>query len=276
MSRKLLKYLLIGIVATLIATFLLPKEEDATANTPRDYEAILQSGVLRATTEYNAISYYVDGDTVSGLHYELLQAFAKAHGLQVELTPEMSFEKRMQGLCNGEFDLIAHGIQNTIELKDTLLLSAPILRNRQVLVQREPTSLNDSNYIKSHLELAGKTLHVVKGSPSILRIHNLSNEIADTIYIKEVANYGPEQLLSLVAHGDIDYAVCDESVARAMIDSLPQIDIHTAISFSQFYSWGVNKQSPALLDSLNQWLRSYKQTKEYKQLIKKYHHASLY
>ena len=58
MSRKLLKYLLIGIVATLIATFLLPKKEDATANTPRDYEAILQSGVLRATTEYNAISYY--------------------------------------------------------------------------------------------------------------------------------------------------------------------------------------------------------------------------
>ena len=91
-----------------------------------------------------------------------------------------------------------------------------------------------------------------------------------------MANYGPEQLLSLVAHGDIDYAVCDESVARAMIDSLPQIDIHTAISFSQFYSWGVNKQSPALLDSLNQWLRSYKQTKEYKQLIKKYRHASLY
>ena len=68
MSRKLLKYLLIGIVATLIATFLLPKKEDATANTPRDYEAILQSGVLRATTEYNAISYYVDGETVSGLH----------------------------------------------------------------------------------------------------------------------------------------------------------------------------------------------------------------
>lgn len=276
MSRKLIKYLIIGIVATLIATYLLPKKEVAPTITPRDYDEILLSGVLRATTEYNAISYFVDGDTVSGLHYELLQAFAKEHGLKVELTPEMSFDKRMQGLCKGEFDLIAHGIQNTIELKDTLLLTTPILRNRQVLVQREPTSFNDSNYVKSHLELAGKTLHVVKGSPSILRIRNLSNEIADTIYIKEVANYGPEQLLSLVAHGDIDYAVCDESVARAMIDSLPQIDIHTAISFSQFYSWGVNKQSPALLDSLNQWLRVYKNTPAYKQLVKKYRHASMY
>lgn len=276
MKKRLPKYLLLGVIATLIATYLLPKKEVASTVQPRDYEEIVNSGILRATTEYNAISYFVDGDTISGLHYELLQAFAKEHGLQVELTPEMSFEKRLKGLSEGSFDLIAHSIQNTVELKDTLLLTLPILRNRQVLVQREPTAINDSNYIKSHLELAGKTLHVVKGSPGILRIRNLSNEIGDTIYIKEIENYGPEQLLSLVAHGDIDYAVCDESIARSLIDSLPQIDIHTAISFSQFYSWGVNKQSTALLDSLNQWLQTYKKTRAYKELIKKYQHASLY
>lgn len=276
MNKKLIKYLLIGIIATLVATYLLPEKRTEQPIMPRDYDAIKQSGVIRATTEYNAISYFVEGDTVSGLHYELLHAFAKEHGLEVELMPEMSFEKRMQGLANGTFDLIAHGIQNTVEQKENLLLTAPILRNRQVLIQREPASIDDSSYIKSHLELAGKTLHIVKGSPSILRIRNLSNEIGDTIYIKEVENYGPEQLLSLVAHGDIDYAVCDESVARTLIDSLPQIDMHTAISFSQFYSWGVNKQSPALLDSLNNWLRSYKQTSAYKQLVKKYRHASLY
>lgn len=276
MNKKLIKYLLIGIIATLVATYLLPKKRTEQPIMPRDYDAINQSGVIRATTEYNAISYFVEGDTVSGLHYELLHAFAKEHGLEVELMPEMSFEKRIQGLADGTFDLIAHGIQNTVEQKENLLLTAPILRNRQVLIQREPASIDDSSYIKSHLELAGKTLHIVKGSPSILRIRNLSNEIGDTIYIKEVENYGPEQLLSLVAHGDIDYAVCDESVARTLIDSLPQIDMHTAISFSQFYSWGVNKQSPALLDSLNNWLRSYKQTSAYKQLVKKYRHASLY
>ena len=276
MNKKLIKYLLIGIIATLVATYLLPEKRTEQPIMPRDYDAIKQSGVIRATTEYNAISYFVEGDTVSGLHYELLHAFAKEHGLEVELMPEMSFEKRIQGLADGTFGLIAHGIQNTVEQKENLLLTTPILRNRQVLIQREPASIDDSSYIKSHLELAGKTLHIVKGSPSILRIRNLSNEIGDTIYIKEVENYGPEQLLSLVAHGDIDYAVCDESVARTLIDSLPQIDMHTAISFSQFYSWGVNKQSPALLDSLNNWLRSYKQTSAYKQLVKKYRHASLY
>ena len=109
-------------------------------------------------------------------------------------------------------------------------------------MQRKANGENDSLYIRNQLDLAQKTLHVVKGSPSILRIQNLGNEIGDTIYIKEIEKYGSEQLISLVAHGDIDYAVCDESIARAVADSLPQVDINTAISFTQFYSWAVSKR----------------------------------
>ena len=100
-----------------------------------------------------------------------------------------------------------------------MLLTSPIVLNRQVLVQRKTDSPDDSLFIKSQLDLAGKTLNVVEGSPSILRIRNLGNEIGDTIYIKEVEKYGSEQLIALVAHGDIDYAVCEESIARAAADA---------------------------------------------------------
>ena len=116
----------------------------------------------------------------------------------------MSFDKRLEGLATGEFDVIAYGILATRDLKDSLLLTTPIVLNKQVLVQRKAISPTDSLFVKSQLDLAGKTLHVVKGSPSILRIRNLGNEIGDTIYIKEIDKYGSEQLISLVAHGDID------------------------------------------------------------------------
>ncbi len=156
----------------------------------------------------------------------------------------MSFNKRLEGLADGQYDVIAYGILATSELKDSLLLTTPIVLNKQVLVQRKLENISDSSlFIKSQLDLAGKTLHVVKGSPSILRIRNLGNEIGDTIYVEEIEKYGSEQLIALVAHGDIDYAVCDESIARTAADSIPQIDINTAISFTQFYSWGV-RNSP--------------------------------
>lgn len=266
---QLLKYGAMGIVAAFAATFLFKKEKPE--GHPRDYAEIAAEKIIRAATEYNSVSFYVDGDTLSGFHYELIEAFARYHGWEAAIVPEMSFDKRLEGLAQGEFDVIAYSIPATSELKDSLLLTHPIVLNKQVLVQRKATSPTDSLFVKSQLDLAGKTLNVVKGSPSILRIRNLGNEIGDTIYIKEIDKYGSEQLISLVAHGDIDYAVCDEIIARAVADSLPQIDISTDISFTQFYSWGVSKQSPVLLDSLNAWLGSFSTSSEFKRIYRKYY-----
>ena len=269
---RLFRYL-VPVIIVLAVLFSIRRcgKEEKPGGHPRDYAAIAKEGILRVATEYNSISFYVDGDTVSGFHYELIEAFARDKGLEVRITPIMSFDERLKGLSEGRYDIIAFGILATSELKDSLLLTSPIVLSKQVLVQRKENGENDSLYIHNQLDLAQRTLHVVKGSPSILRIHNLGNEIGDTIYIKEIEKYGPEQLISLVAHGDIDYAVCDESIARAVADSLPQIDINTAISFTQFYSWAVSKQSPTLLDSLDTWLDKFQKEEEYQKIYKKYY-----
>ena len=83
--------------------------------------------------------------------------------------------------------------------------------------------------------------------------------------------YGSEQLIALVAHGDIDYAVCDQDIARIAAKDMPQIDINTAISFTQFYSWGVSKKSPVLMDSLNTWLQNFRQSEAFKNIYRKYY-----
>ena len=268
--NKYLKYGIMGVIAVSLSAILFKPEPQANEPAPRSYEEIIRSGVLRAVTEYNSISYHAQADSIGGLHYELLQAFAESKGLKTEITPEMSVEKRIEGIQLGIYDLLANNVLISSERKDSLLFTSPILLSRQVLVQRKPTEMNDQNYINSLLDLAGKTVHVVKESPSILRIHNLSNEIGDTIYIKEIEKYGQEQLLAMVAAGDIDYAVCDESIALTAANDLPRLDFETTISFTQFYSWGVNKENSILLDSLNAWLDSYKQTEAFQRLLKKY------
>ncbi|MBQ8442837.1 MAG: transporter substrate-binding domain-containing protein [Bacteroides sp.] len=269
--NKYLKYGIMGVIAVaLSALFFTPNGQEALVDSRRNYEAIVQSGTLRAVTEYNSISYHAKEDTVDGLHYELLQAFAKEKGLAAEITPEMSIEKRMEGLKNGTFDILANNVLISSDRTDSMLYTHPILTSRQLLIQRKAKDENDSTHISSLLELANKTVHVVEGSPSIYRIQHLSNEIGDTIYIKEIEKYGQEQLLAMVANGDIDYAICDEGIARKAINDLPQLDIDTAISFSQFYSWGVYHNNTELLDSLNAWLDRYKQTPDFQKLMKKY------
>jgi ABC-type amino acid transport substrate-binding protein len=247
------------------------RQETISPIVSHDYDSIVAEGIIRATVEYNSTDFYVNGDTLSGFHYELLNFFAKEKNLKVEIIPEMSFEKRIRSLNDGKCDIIAYGMAATNELKDSLLLTVPLMLSKSVLVQRKPNEKDSSSYIESLLDLSGKTIHLVKGSPAVMRIRNLEIEIGDNIYVKEIDKYGSEQLMAMVAHGDIDYVVCDEHIARASTDSLSNLDIHTGVSFNQFYSWGIGKQSPILHDNLNAWLLQFRITKQYKELYNKYY-----
>ena len=249
------------------------KDDRTTAHFyPRTYAEIKESGVLRAVTDFNSISYYITDDTIQGFDYELLHVFARNKQLKLELVPEISFEKRLEGIITGKYDILAAGTVITSNFRDSLLFTHPLLLSKQVLVQRKKTDDNDSCYIDNQLKLAKKTIYTSKNSPAILRINNLMDEIGDTIYIQEIEHYGPEQLIAMVAEKDIDYAVCDQNIAEASTKDFPNIDIHTDIGFNQFYAWGVNKTSSSLLDSLNCWLDMYKTGREYETLYKKYFH----
>lgn len=272
-SKKNSLYVIIAIIciSILITAIYSFHKQPQTDKSSRTYQEIISSGIIYATTEYNSVGYHVKDDTITGFHYELLQRFAASKGLKAKIDPNMSLHEQIRGLNTGKYDVIASSMLITTEQKDTVLLfTQPILHTRQVLVQRKPTNETDTTYINDILELGGKTVYIPQGSPAYFRIQNLATEIADTIYIKEISKYNNEQLMSLVAHHDIDYAICEESIAKGIIDQYPQLDINTAVSFNQFYGWGVSKESTELRDSINQWLKEYMLTKEFIQMVNHY------
>ncbi len=265
------KYLLIAGICLLVFTFINKKKEKEDIQPSRDLQEIMSDGVLKVATEYNSSAFYVDGDTLSGFHYSLINKFAKEQNLEVEITPIMSVEERIHGLELGNFDVIACNTPISSGYKDSILFTTPILLDQQVLVQRKKRNEDDSIYIDSQVKLAERTIHLVKGSDARLRLNNIIKEIGDTIYINEIEKYGTEQLIAMVAHGDIDYAVCEKETVEALRDSFPNIDAETEIGFAQFQGWAVNKNSLELLDSLNSWLNRYKKSKEFNALLKKHY-----
>ena len=204
-TKKLISCLLGGtaVVALILTLTNRVGDRESREGQPRTYEDIIRSGTIRATTEYNPVGYHVEHDSISGFHYELLQAFARDKGLQADIMPEMELKNQLEGINNGRFDLIAGSLLITSEQDSTLLFSQPILRHRQVLVQRKPSAEDDSAYVKSPLGLAGKTVYVPEGSPARFRIRHLSMEIADTIHVYE---------------RDFLFSVEDDSVARDLME----------------------------------------------------------
>lgn len=269
MIKKAFRYFLTIIGLSILIILLFTKREPREHFQPRDYREIVKSGKLRAVTGYNAVSMHLNNDTLDGFDYEILHAFAHDKGLELDITPVTSFNERLMGVIEGRYDILASATPVTSHLKDTIHFCNTLLLNKQVLVQRKGKN-KDSLYIKNQLDLANTTLYLTKNSPAMVRIHNLMSEIGDTIYVKEIEKYGSEQLLAMVAAGDIDFAVCDENIAKASLKDFPNLDIQTDIGFTQFYSWGVNKHANELLDTLNIWLDDYLKSKAYKTLYNKY------
>ncbi|MDR3194399.1 MAG: transporter substrate-binding domain-containing protein [Tannerella sp.] len=269
-SRKLLLlYLFLLLLAVWMTGLLIALGPSAPP--PRDYEDIRREGILRIVTEYNQTGYYLSGDTTGGFQYELCRAIARLSGMEVLMYPEMSLEKSFSGLSGQHYDIIAQNIPVTGELKASFLFTEPVVLNKQILVQRTAAANNGVQPLRNQLYLAGKTLCVPKNSPALLRLRNLQYEIGDSIRIVEEPLYSSEQLIILVARGDIEYAVCDQQIARTAQKQFPEIDILTDISFMQLQSWAVRKTSPVLLDSLNHWFHILRENGTYDRIYRTYY-----
>ena len=267
-SKKLIILYLLILSAVIIAMFSL---HGIIRDSSRDYNEICTEGILRIVTEYNQSGYFASGDTIHGFQYELCQAVSEISGLEVQIFLDMSLTESFIGLNNRKYDIIARNIPVTSEIKENYLFTDPVILSKQVLVQRTSNANESITPVRNQLELAGKTLYIPENSPALLRIQNLQHEIGDTIYVVEEIRYSSEQLIIMVAGGDIDYAVCDLQTATIAARQFPEIDIGTDISFTQLQSWAVRKESIMLLDSINRWFNDIRDRGVYDDIYKRYY-----
>jgi membrane-bound lytic murein transglycosylase F len=243
-----------------------------------DLNDIRQSGVLRATTNFNSTNYFIYRGEPMGFHLELLRQFAThlGVGLEVNLTNEL--DENFDCLLNqGGCDLIAMDLTVTKSRREQFLFTEPHSFTRQVLVQRRfpggnHAQLNGSSgyMARNQFDLAGKTVHVQKKTAFVSRLKSLMEEIGDTIYIVEMQE-STEQLIEMVAKGDIDFTVSDEHLARVNQSYYANLDIHLPLSFEQQLSWAVRPGADSLLMAVNAWLKEFRTTNQYAALYNKYY-----
>ena len=265
---------IIAVGALLGACHRQPSADDSIGH---DLDAIEQRGTLLALTDYNSISYFTYRGTPMGYQYELLQNLANKLGLKLELEVSNNLEKDFDDLANHKVDLLAINLTVTAERQKLMNFTSPIMETRQVLVQlserqrrRNNPDYDGSMQIKSPLDMAGKTIHVVKNSAFAERLRNIESEIGDSIDIIEVENIDSEQLIEQVAHGQIDYCVTDEPVAMINKTYHPALDISVAVSFPQNMAWAVSKDNPQLLEAINEWIAETRGSAFHMVLYKKY------
>ena len=226
-------------------------------------ERIQQRGKLVAVTEYNAINYYIFNGKPMGFQYDMLKDFCQSIDVKLELKIGRNERACLDLLDKGEADLVAVGVTITNERKKQYLLSDPLLTKHIVLVQQLPPHWEhistkdqiEKHLLRSTLELAGKTVTVVKGSHFETRLLNLIQEIGDTIYVNAIDSVNVQTLIEMVSNKEIDYTLADEHFAKILTKMYPDIDANMAVSFEQNIGWAMAKTiDSSLYDAVNSWI----------------------
>ena len=237
-----------------------------------DLTEIKDSGVLVALTLNSSISYFNYRGEPMGFQYELAKQFAESQGLKLQMKTARTTHELVHMLLKGEGDLIAYPLPVTKEFKDSVSFCGEDIITHQVLVQRNG---GKNKPITNVTELIGKEVYAKPGK-YLNRLINLDKELGGGILIRQVDNdsISTEDLITQVATGKIDYAICDNDLARLNKTYYSNLNVSLSVSFDQRASWAVRKTSPLLSEAANEWHKNNATSPTYKASIKKYFEQS--
>ena len=249
----------------LIAVGLIVSVRECSTPMPSNgYEYVRGRGdTINVAIDYSPMSLYRFGDSLAGFNYEMMKDMAAMYGDNVKFYPIASVNEALDELKAGKYDVVISDLPVTASRRESFRFTEPVYLDKQVLISRDTT-------VKSRLDLGGKEIWSLEGSPAAERLHNLAREIGDTIIMRHDSIRSAEQLFMLTAMGKIPFAVINSAKAIHLAKDYPDVDVTTPVSFTQFQSWVVNKDNPTLADTLDSQIRRFKQTPQYKDLIDRY------
>ncbi len=240
---------------------------------PNDFDSIRQRGELRVLTLYSSTSYFLYRGEEMGYEYERIKQFADHHGLKTTVVVADNMTHLAEMLKQGKGDVIAYEMPIIGETKDDWLYCGAENITHQVLIQPRKEK---SEMINDVVDLIGKEIYVEPGSKYEERLKNLNNELGGGIHIHHIAKdtVVTEELIEMVSAGEIPYTLADNNLAQLNRTYYPNIDIHLNVSFPQRASWAVRKNSPALAEAINQWIKENQTTKSYRSISRRYFELS--
>ncbi len=228
---------------------------------------------LRVATLYSPSSYFLYRDEPMGYDYSLVTQFAKDKGMELELTIAPSLHAMIEMLDSGLVDIAAYEVPVTAEYRSKVVPCGPETLTHQVLVQ---PLVNGRPRITDVTQLVGEEVYVEAHSKYLHRLENLDNELGGGVKIRSVDRDTliTEDLIAMVASGEIPLAVVDSDIARVNRKYYPRLDASLALSFPQKARWGVAPAKSWLGDSINAYFAEETPRKRQAELLRHYFEMS--
>ena len=214
-----------------------------------DLPGLIERGRLRMITRNNAMTYFVHRGLQVGFEYELMKKFASEHGLRLEIVIADTHAELLSHLNEGKGDIVAAAMTITPERQVRAAFTRPYNEVEELVVVRA-----DEDSIAGLRDLAGRTVHVRASSSFYTTLTALQDSLEGLEIVLLPENLETEDILAGVESGLYDVTLSDSNLLG--VERAYGRRLKAAFSIkSAVLGWAVRKENPALLASLNQYIR---------------------
>ncbi len=219
-----------------------------------DLDKIKERGFIRVLTRNNPACFFMHRGQLMGFEYELVNRFAKQHGLEVVVIIPEHWNDMGKWLEDGRADLIAA----------TITMTAQRFANKRDLVfchhygkfYEDIVGRAGEAPVNSLEQLSGRTIHVRKSSAyyeSLLELQTHGN-----LKFKIVA--APEgeetfEILEKVARGEYDLTCADRNLLNQSVRIGERLKPLIKLPEEKRYGWVVRNNQPLLREAVNDFFK---------------------
>jgi membrane-bound lytic murein transglycosylase F len=195
-----------------------------------------------------------------GLDRELLEGFARLHGVELEVVNAAGWDALVPALLQGKGDVIAGRFTVTEARRKVVQFTPEVFPTRNVVVTRRPHKV-----VRTLEELRGEKVGTVKGT-------SLADAVAAAgVPGAQVDDGVPSgQLPEALRSGRVGAVVLGVEHAISARRADPDLQIGLFLGAPGALAWGVAPQSKDLLEALSNYVASVRRTPTWSRLVVKY------
>ena len=196
-------------------------------------EEIKERGELRVLSRYGPTSYYVKGENLAGLEYDLAQRFAKHLNVRLKIIVPDNLGDMLSLIEQGKADIAAAGLTITPIRKDVIRFGPVYQEVTQQLVYRQ-----GNQKPKNITALNNGQLEVVATSSHVEQLNSHQQDVPELRWT-ENTELDSSGLLELVQLEMIDYTIADSNEIAANQSLFPELRVAFNISEPQPLAWAM-------------------------------------
>jgi len=226
---------------------------------------IRQKQQLVVVTRNAPTTYYNWHDELTGLEYDMTQAFAKSLGVKVKYLVKDTTAEILAAIEKGEAHIAAAGLTMT-EARQNSFIFGPVYQH----VQQQVVCRRGGKRPKTTNDLVGIDLVVSAGTSYIERLYELKKDIPELVWSTN-GDSDTEQLLEKVWLKKADCTVADSNITAINRRYYPELKVQFNITRPEPVAWIITPHADALVAELEHWFEEFNDSGKLKLLIERYY-----